>query len=252
MAAKTQFSRYGNDKFDDLVQQHCQFIAKLCHQHLPLAAGWSLILGGSYGRGEGGVLAKADDCNATDNCNATADAQPEYVPYNDYDFVLIHQNIGHKKRKELNRSLTHIHHLASQYCGVHVDITPLSHRKMQRLPPALTWYELAAGHHVVAGHSDVLAAIKNRTLADVDSAEWGRLLVNRSCGILFAKWRLQGSCDYFDDEEMFDFCRRQIDKAWLALGDTWLFEQGHYHHLLAEREKRRLTGRRRPRHTCMD
>lgn len=201
--------------FDALLTRHLDGIATSLRQRLPQGL-VCLALGGGYGRGEGGIDRRQGDVR----------------PYNDYDLVLIH-------RLPASVAAAACAAVAAEWsprCFVHVDVTPLHARRIPRLPPALTWYELGQGHRLVLGDGGVLAPLRDRRLDHVEPSEWGRLLLNRACGILFARWRLAGiPGGPGDHEDAGDFIQRQIEKTWLALGDVWLAQRGAYHHLLAER-----------------
>ena len=69
--------------------------------------------------------------------------------------------------------------------------------------------------------------------------EWGRLLVNRGCGLLFAQLMIDGQAPAaFADEDQQAFITRQVQKAWLAVGDVWLADQGAYDYSVRERARR--------------
>ena len=133
----------GGPALDQLIEHHLQFITQRLQQQLGDAPAWSLVLGGSYGRGEGGVL--LDQLDQVDRAKAQPKAQPkaqQAKPYNDYDLVIIYH---HRSRRSLMKVLQQVSQEASVYCGIHVDITPISRRRLPHLPQALTWYELGQG-----------------------------------------------------------------------------------------------------------
>lgn len=185
-------------------------IARCCH---------ALALGGGYGRGEGGTWLKADGTLA---------------PYNDYDLVLIHANeAGADVRAWISA-----HQPAWQaHAGIHVDVEPIAMGRVARMPNQLTWYEFGQGHQVLWGDPACLEPLRRRHLSAVTAEEWGRLLVNRGIGVVFAHWRLGPPPHPIGgDEHPERFAERQVQKAWLALGDVLLAERGVYHHLLCERQ----------------
>lgn len=178
-----------------------------------------LALGGGYGRGEGGLVGTPE----------------HYSLHNDLDLVLIH-DLPHSDAHEW---CTAAGAGLGPRLGIHVDITPLALSRIARLPPALTWYELGQGHQIWWGNPECLAPLRQRTLDQVHASEWGRLLLNRACGVLFASWRRAGiDVNIGRDEDSRTFATRQIEKAWLALGDVWMADHGVYHDRLAEREIR--------------
>jgi hypothetical protein len=199
-----------NPALHRLIERHLEDIKTDVLNRIPRDEIVALILGGGYGRGEGGVL--------------TTDDGPR--PYNDYDLVLVHQG---KRERKLRRSLHEIHLAQTSACGIHVDITPLRLAQLPQLPPSLTWFELAAGHKVLWGPSRILLEMGPRRLGDVPPSEWGRLLFNRGSGLLLSLWFDQNQdLPLFHGETFESFVTRQIGKAWLALGDTHLAALGLY------------------------
>lgn len=177
-----------------------------------------LALGGGYGRGEGGVQIHRDG---------------RRTPHNDYDLVLVHQAAAIAVVSEWCQRISQ--RFTAEF-GLHVDVTPLAGETLTRLPQSLTWYEFGQGHQVWWGDGAVLSPLAVRRLADVDPWEWGRLLMNRSAGVVFARWSRQGCpVSLGADEDPATFATRQIEKAWLALGDVWLADHGLYHDRLAVR-----------------
>ncbi len=176
-----------------------------------------LVLGGGYGRGEGGVLLTPEGPR----------------PYNDYDLDLIHHLADGARLAEVLRE---VQPHESARCGIHVDVNPTHRDRVARLPPALTWYELGVGHRLVWGDGTVLEPLRRRTLAGVHPTEWGRLLTNRACGLVFARWVLEGTpCPILGHEDPLAFSWRQVQKAWLSLGDVWLADRGAYRPSVRER-----------------
>jgi hypothetical protein len=203
-----------------MVEGHMAILATRIHEQPAISqAGVCMVLGGGYGRGEGGWLTDA-------NGNSSL--------YNDYDLVFIfnqRKNLVWQWCETTSQSLEDIF-------GIHVDITPIPQKRISRLPLNLTWYELGQGHQVVWGDETCLKPLVARSLDSVAPTEWGRLLVNRTSGVLFAHWLAQGhSLPIGDNESYHSFATRQIQKAWLAVGDVWLAQQNQYHHLVSVREQ---------------
>jgi len=204
------FTVSGDRALDYLVLEHLRVILAKLKQDLGADEMVALILGGGYGRGEGGAFKSSDG----------------FKPYNDYDLVLIHRAESYEN---LNKVLRRIHQVYSEQFQIHVDITPIKAGALEKLPHALTWYELYHGHQVLYGLEDALDVLSKRKLDDLPDTEWGRLLVNRGSGLVFTLWAHQGkSCSVSQNETFEQFAIRQIEKAWLALGDTWLASKKRY------------------------
>ena len=149
-----KFTVTGNKKLDFHIHHDLHLIAQKVRQRCGEGQLDCLALGGGYGRGEGG----------------TAVVDGEQRPYNDYDLVLIHH---HQNMKELQGVLSQIHHEESERCGLHVDITPIHRNRVERLPQALTWYELGHGHRIIWGDKRSLKPLNLRRLNDVHTAANG-------------------------------------------------------------------------------
>ena len=212
----------GSEQFEARVENVIQEFTSDFTRILPEST-VALALGGGYGRGEGGVWQGA--------------AGEEL--YNDLDLVWIHRQ--RRISKEQRAALASIEAKYRSKTNIHVDIMPISSAALSELPQALTWYEFAHGHRLLAGSSDAFTSLSSRTLSQVAEDEWGRLLMNSSAGIVFARWVLAGHPpELARGEPPADFIQRQLMKAWLALGDVELVDRGCYHRLVVERKKNAL------------
>lgn len=166
----------------------------------------ALVLGGGYGRGEGGVV-RVDGVEQ---------------PYNDLDLFLFVRPWARVDGQRLARVLApHANRL-----GIHVDVSrPVRLDEVPRWPPALMWLDLLEGHAVLSGPRDVLTsrapAWTGRPLPAVEAT---RLMLNRGAGLLWAM-RVQRGIEPPPDPE---FVRRNAYKAALALGDALLILHGRY------------------------
>jgi len=165
-----------------------------------------LVLGGGYGRGEGGVVVR----NGREE------------PYNDLDFVLVVQS---KAGFDAGR-LAPIKEAWQGRLGIHVDFShPLTPADLRELPPKLMWQDLLLGHIVVDGPPDLLTAhCPPRLREPLAPIEATHLLLNRGAGLLWSLrvWHgIQAAPDG-------DFIRRNIFKAALALGDALLIAHRRY------------------------
>jgi len=166
----------------------------------------SLVLGGGYGRGEGGVVLR----------------HGQEKPYNDLDFTLI---VIRKLGLPLDR-LADISHSFAKSLGIHVDFSrPLTLRDVEHWPCWLMWYDLLNGHVVLKGFPDVLTKHAPQSLqTPLPAIEGTRLLLNRGAGLLWAL-RVSRRIEEPPDE---DFVRRNYYKCSLALGDALLIAYKRY------------------------
>jgi hypothetical protein len=166
----------------------------------------ALVLGGGYGRGEGGVLRVSG----------------EERPYNDLDLVLIV-----RRKSGLPWEALHgIQHKYAALTGIEVDFSrPLTVDDVRRWPHTLMWSDLLQGNRVLDGPADILTGNAPDLRSDrLPAVEATRLLLNRGAGLLWAL-RVARGCEAAPDA---DFIRRNFCKCGLALGDALLISHGRF------------------------
>jgi hypothetical protein len=180
----------------------------------------ALLLGGGYGRGEGGVLKNSGDD----------------LPYNDLEFYLFltgppqWNQIRHGKR---------LHHIAEQLtaeAGLEIEFKLISFKQLRNSSVSMFHYDLVMGHRWIKGNEELLTRCEHHRMPDqIPLAEALRLLMNRCTGLLFSKERLHR--ENFTDTEA-DFTGRNLAKAQLAFGDVFLAVHGQYHWSCRTRRER--------------
>ncbi|WP_309383897.1 hypothetical protein [Cerasicoccus frondis] len=163
----------------------------------------ALILGGGYGRGEGGV-----DLTSV-----------EPGLYNDLDYFLFSPT---PDDPELLSTVREYERVESEALGIDVEVTCLAPSKLEGAERSMMFFDLVMGHCVVVGPEDYLAAwqpmMKPELIAPIEAT---RLLWNRGSGLFFARCRL-------DDVAARDFIYRQHMKLALSLGDALLCMAGQH------------------------
>jgi hypothetical protein len=182
----------------------------------------SVLLGGGYGRGEGGVLAGPDG----------------HHPYNDLEFYVAIRGNRHLNEVLYHRRLEVMAEILTHLAGVEVEFKITSLAEMAAKPVSMFSYDLASGHRVLWPHespgTEAFAA-RHASAADIPLSEATRLLMNRCSGLLLAREKLdKGTLTAADA----DFVRRNIAKAQLACGDALLVAQGLYHWSCRRRHRR--------------
>ena len=179
----------------------------------------ALVLGGGYGRGEGGVF-RADEAGAA-------------ALYNDLEFYVFVADPGqaaaiaawcHRWERD-----------GTQELGIDVEFKRLPAAVFQTAAPTMFYFDLLQGHRVVWGSGQVLvdAPALLCDAAQIPLSEPARLLFNRGTGLLFARWVL---AEKSGDPE--GFAQRNHAKARLALGDAVLAAAGRHDGLCRERARR--------------
>jgi hypothetical protein len=171
----------------------------------------AVMLGGGYGRGEGGVL--------------KTEAGDE--PYNDLEFYICARGNRLRNERRYRGLLGNQAEELSRAAGVEVEfkITSLAH--LRQCPVSMFSYDLIMGHRWLRGDDRLLQGCDHHREADrIPLSEATRLLMNRGSGLLFARQRLQRQPFTADDA---DFAGRNLAKAQLAFGDAVLAAMGQYH-----------------------
>ena len=179
---------------------------------LPGFAG--LVLGGGYGRGEGGVTA-------------------DHRLYNDRDFFVL-MDAPEAAFPACARRLAPVSAAFGARLGLDVDFTLRTAARLRRDERRLMVQELLYAHVVVAPAGFDLAVWSGARLhapSEIPVGEAARLLMNRGMGLELARRRLAANGGRADG-----FVLRNLNKAVLGAGDARLIAEGRYAWRLAERE----------------
>ncbi len=201
----------GSDALEDQLRRSCESVRDAVLRRLPRASIEGLLLGGGYGRGEGGVL-------------HTHDGEK---PYNDLEFYVFVRGNRHAFEFRHRDTVEQLSHDLSPAVGLEVEFKIMSLAELRRTPISMFFYDMIAGHKWLSGRDDLFRGSEHHRAAHLlPLAEATRLLMNRCTGLLFAREHL--GVDPFEDENA-DFIRRNLRKAQLAFGDAILAAFGRYH-----------------------
>lgn len=179
------------------------------------AAGWrgALVLGGGYGRGEGGVMAGPQGAGFS----------------NDLDYFLFDAAPQDRRLQAWCRATERAE---SGLLGIDVEIKCLRSAALGDPSRSMMFADLVAGHVVVAGDGGWLGRLRaGLDFSRIEPAEATRLLWNRGSGMFFARCRMGRDADM-------TFVIRNHAKLKLALGDAWLCLHGQYAPQCRERARR--------------
>lgn len=168
-----------------------------------------VVLGGGYGRGEGGVWH-----------SDTGDRL-----YNDLDLFAFSEGAGRRERQRIGEVLRRIAEEWEKKLGVAVDFSPV--KDLTALPGVahtLMYQELLHGWKPVWGRTDLAKWIPELDPAGLPYTEALRLLLNRGMGLIFAGEKLAAG----RGGEEADFIVRNMNKAVLGCGDALLLAAGQY------------------------
>ncbi len=190
----------------------------------------ALILGGGYGRGEGGV------------CHVDGHERL----YNDLDFAIVVRD----KKSIVPPALEAVRNKFESKLKIEIDFSrPLTPRDIRCWPHTLMWHDLLHGHIVVRGAEDILENLAPSEIRQCPPPiEASRLLLNRGAGLLWSLRILKGLETAPDS----DFVRRNYFKAALALGDALMICHQRYRTAYEGRDKIfELLEKERPELTAM-
>ncbi len=218
-----RFTLDGSSALEVGLANTCARAAQAVRAVIPERQLEAIVLGGGYGRGEGGVLRAGD----------------EEEPYNDLEFYVFLRGNYLWQRYRYQAALHALGESLSPEAGVTVEFKLDSIRRFQRSPISMFSYDLVARHRVVFGEEPVFGGCGHHLAADkIPMAEATRLLFNRCSGLLLVRELLERAA--LTNQEA-DFAVRNVAKAKLALGDALLTVLGLYHWSSRERHRRLAT-----------
>lgn len=167
----------------------------------------AVVLGGGYGRGEGGV------------CRT---AQGDRL-YNDLDFFAFSRGADRAESRRIAAELAGVAAKWEERLGVAVDISPIKElSELPRVSGKLMYQELVRGWIPVWGEVDLAEFIPPRPPEALPFSEAARLILNRGMGLVFAGERLAAKSSDAD------FIMRNLHKSQLGGGDALLIAAGKY------------------------
>lgn len=197
-----------------LVAALDDYLAHLATRAEKLPGFRALLLGGGYGRGEGGIFIPADGGPAR--------------LYNDLEFYYFGDAPG-------EAALDEWRHEGERRLGIEIEFKVMSPDALQRARPSMFYYDLLSRHVPVAGDAawaGGLPAVLSDAAA-IPPEEAARLLVNRGMSLLRC---LRWSAGEIHLPE--GFCDRIAAKLKMALADAVLCVTGRYHWSCLERDRR--------------
>lgn len=214
-----RFTLDGDRGLEQHLDRACQRVLSGVRGLVPPEKLEAVLLGGGYGRGEGGVL---------------RDSAGDW-PYNDLEFYIAIRGNRHLNELRYGRGLEMLGHILTHLAGVEVEFKITSLAEMRAQPVSMFSYDLFAGHRLLWGDPLALTRCAQHFHAEqIPLAEGTRLLMNRGTGLLLAKAKLKQP--ELAAHEV-DFIRRNLAKAALACGDAILTARGLYDRSCQERHR---------------
>ncbi len=216
----SKYTVYGSEKIDRKIDKDLKTISSAVQSEFDNSEITALILGGGYGRGEGGVFLE----------------KGQEQLFNDYDLFVIISNCSRKKRNKIFQRLQKVSHELEQVISIEVDFSvPLRENEICDLPFYLIWYELKNGYQIFYGDEQILVQMPDYEGSEIPIMEGLKLLLNRAAGLLLAQRRIEHRSQLNCDDREFVF--RNIQKAIQAAGDAYLMTKNNYHYSYQNRQK---------------
>jgi hypothetical protein len=216
----SRFTLDGDPALEAHLARVCDEVCAGVERIIPRHRLEGILLGGGYGRGEGGVWRTTEGDR----------------PYNDMEFYVLLRGSTVLNDRRHRAALGHLAHELSESAGLEVEFKIISSASLRRGQVTMFSYDLLCGHRRVAGPATLLrGCAHHENEAAIPAAEATRLLLNRCTGLLFAQERLKRIPFTTEDA---DFTGRNLAKAQLALGDAVLTVFGQYHWSCRERRRR--------------
>ncbi len=207
---RSRYTVFGSEEIDRTIDAHMKTLVSAALATIGERNLSAIILGGGYGRGEGGVTIR--------------DGMERL--YNDYDMFVVSNGLSMAEKKETDQKFRELSTRLTKEFGIEVDFSPLKNAsELRRLDYEMVWYEGRKGHMVLWGDEHVFDAIPEWDIKDMPHAEAARLLMNRGMGLLLASRKLR---DCGSDSAALEFIERNAWKAVMASGDTFLILKSQY------------------------
>ena len=202
-------------KIDNAILQEAlpQIRDEIANVKLPKVA--SVVLGGGYGRGEGGDFMDADGTHKL---------------YNDLDFFVFTIDATRHQKALIASKLDSISKSWTNDLGIDVEFAyPKNLQEIQKVKNTLMFQELRRGNVVIFGNDIVYTHVPLTPAAYLPFMEGMRLLMNRGMGLLLAGEHLR------DHSSDYGFILRNMNKAVLGGMDAALIVSRRYKWRMEER-----------------
>lgn len=215
-----RFTEDGSSALEKNLARLCDDVLAGIEGIIPVRKLEAVVLGGGYGRGQGGVL-KSEQGD---------------LPYNDLEFYVFLRGNRILNTRQFRVPLDALGERLSHKADLHVEFKVDSLARFRSSPVSMFSYDLVSGHRILFAPDGAFAGCEHHLHASqIPLHEATRLLFNRCTGLLLAKEFLIGK---ELTRERSDFIGRNFAKAQLALGDVALTAIGQYHWNCLKRQER--------------
>lgn len=204
-----------NRKGNQVIAQDLSYLSAVIVEKLGDVI--AVILEGSYGRGEGGVVYKED----------------RWYPVNDYDICVVTDKVV--SREQLQTIKESFKDKSSIW---RIDIDTISPSSLVRLKPTMKYYDRKYGSIVLYGDKSVLDIIPEMKPESIPLREAEKEYFTRMASFIVA-FKEEFLRRPMTIEEIY-FMRQQLSKALITCANAYLILTGRYHISFSERQRRFL------------
>jgi hypothetical protein len=219
------YTRDGSPELESLISKQMEIIAQEVRRVFVREQDFcALVLGGGYGKGEGGVY-------------QTPDGEKTF---NDYDFFVVTRGLNKRNKNKYADILLELNKRLTKEFGIDVDFAfPVNVEEIPKLPPTQMWAELSLANQVILGKVNIAELYPHKDLTKLPTSEARKLLLNRGVGLILSLQRINEILleAKLHTGENVDFIARNIFKAILGSGDVLLMQNKLFHHSYTERCK---------------
>lgn len=217
-----RFTLDGSDALEKSLNEICQRVLAGVLGLVPEKKLQAILLGGSYGRGEGGVW------------RTTSGDQP----YHDLEFYVFLRGNTWVNEQKFEDALFSLAEKLKPTAKLDIKFKVLSLSRFRRSTTSMSSYDLACGHRWLWGAENLLKGCDHhRQSFRIPKAEATRLLMNRCSGLLLMQPYLEHE---MATDGYTDTIKRSLAKLKMALGDAVLTINGQYYWICLERNERLL------------
>ncbi|OGI01804.1 MAG: hypothetical protein A2X42_04225 [Candidatus Margulisbacteria bacterium GWF2_38_17] len=209
----------GSQKLENRIKSHMDLIKNNILQEFDENTIQAIIMIGGYGRGEGTVRIDNGEENV----------------FNDYDFFIISKALGPITTTRMKKKLVHLSGKLTKLVGIEVDLSLLTMKAFSRLPFTLMNYDMRQKSRIIHGNQSILDHLPPYNDAQMPAIEGTRLLLNRGALLIYCKQQLADHATLELSER--EIIIKYINKAILAMGDSFLIINKKYHYSYKVKEE---------------
>ena len=220
MIDNQKYTLYGINEIDNKISNDLKLIVDNVVRLLGKENIHSIILTGSFGKGEGGAFLH--------------DGKVKVI--NDYDISIIHYGGSFFKLKNINKIKALSEEIAFKINIKQIDLGLIPISKINGSHLTIGHFDFVHGHHILYGKNPFLGSDLNFKSEDIPLFEGSWLLRNRGIGLVLAGLYFIGKKgnNSINKENLWI----EINKANLAIGDSSLILKQQYHWSCVERLNR--------------